>query len=97
MSKGIIFTAPLAAFTLNIVDDFESEEIIEQISFMQNDMAVFIPELVDTYKIDQLMIVGINQIYIEGIGRQLVNILKDKDIEIIIFAIPEEENAEIPD
>ena len=96
MSKGIIFTAPLAAFTLNIIDDFESEEIVEQISFMQNDMTVFIPELVDTYKIDQLMIVGINQQYTEGISRQLVDILKDKDIEIII-AIPEEENAEISD
>lgn len=89
MSKGIIFTVPLAAFTLNIIDNFELEEAVEQISFMQEDMADFIPGLVDTYKIDQLMVVGMNQQYTEGIGRQLVDILEDKDIEIIV-AIPED-------
>lgn len=94
MNKGVLFAMPLAAFILSIVDNFESENTIDQITFMQDEMAQLIPELVNKYQIDQLMLVGMENAYTEGIGRQLVNILKNDDIEIIVV-IPEEENAKV--
>lgn len=98
MNKGILYATPLAAFTLTVIKDFESnQEPLDSITLMQDEMAQLMPMLIDTHQINQLMVVGLNKNYIEGIGYQLIDILKDKKIEIIVAISSEEENAEISD
>ena len=98
MNKGILFVMPMAAFNLTVVSDLEGdmEDAIDRINFMQEEIDGMLPMLIDTYEIDQLLVIGMNQEYLEGIGKQIAEILDNKDIEIIIM-LPEEENAEVSD
>lgn len=98
MNKGVLFVMPMAAFNLTVVSDLESdiEDAIDRINFMQEEMNELLPILVDSYELDQLLIIGMNQEYLKGIGQQIAEILNNKNIEIIIM-LPEEENAEISD
>lgn len=91
MNKGVLFVMPMAAFNLTVVSNLEEdlEDAIDRINFMREEMDNILPILIDNYNIDQLLIIGMNEEYITGIGEQIVNILEDKDVEIVIV-LPEE-------
>lgn len=89
MNKAVLFAAPGSEFTMSVFEEGGNEPL-DSINFNYDEMEDLLPTLTNAYNLEQLMIVDTVPNYTDGVSKQIVQILKGLDIDIIV-ATPGEE------
>lgn len=89
MNKAVLFAAPGSEFTMSIFEEGGNEPL-DSISFNYDEIDSLLLTLVNAYNLEQLMIIDTVPSYIDGVSKQIIQILKDTDVDIIV-ATPGEE------
>lgn len=89
MNKAVLFAVPGSEFSMSIFEEDENEPL-DSINFNYDEMTNLLPTLVNAYNLEKLMIVDTVSNYIDGVSKQVVQALKDFDIDITV-ATPGEE------